>query len=163
MELLILAVVLFAGLLLIPLGLPGTWVMVGAGVLFNPLVGAERIGWVTMLATALLALAGEGIELVLAGRYARKYGGSRRAGWGAIIGGLAGAFAGIPVPIVGPMIGAFGGAFVGALVAEYTRGREAGPAARVATGALLGRVAGVAVKVAIGCAIAAWLLLAAWQ
>ena len=163
MELLILATVLFLALLLIPLGLPGTWVMVGAGVMYNSVIGAERVGWVTMLATAILAFTGEGIEMVLAGRYARKYGGSRRAGWGAILGGMAGAFAGIPVPIVGPMIGAFGGAFVGALVAEYTRGREAGAATRVATGALLGRVAGVAVKVAIGCAISAWLLLAAWQ
>ena len=55
MELLILATVLFLALLLIPLGLPGTWVMVGAGVMYNSVIGAERVGWVTMLATAILA------------------------------------------------------------------------------------------------------------
>ncbi|HEX5830527.1 MAG TPA: DUF456 domain-containing protein [Gemmatimonadaceae bacterium] len=151
-----------AALLLVPLGLPGLWVMVGIGFVYNWLVGTEAIGWLTLAGAAALALLGEVIETLLGARFTRRYGGSRRAAWGAVIGGIAGAIVGVPVPVVGSMVGAFAGAFVGALVAEYTVGRAAGAATRVATGALLGRAAAVAVKVGIGCAIAAWLVLAAW-
>jgi uncharacterized protein len=162
-ELLLLGIVLVAGLVLIPLGLPGLWVIAGAALVFNPLAGSERIGTATIIGVFLLAVAAEVIEFMLAGRFARRYGGSRRAGWGAIIGGIVGAIVGVPVPIVGPMLGAFAGSFAGALVAEYTRGTSSGAATRVATGALLGRVAAVAVKSAVGCVMAAWVLLAAWQ
>ena len=33
--------------------------------------------------------------------FARRYGGSKRAGWGALAGGLIGAVVGVPVPIIG--------------------------------------------------------------
>ena len=163
MALLVLAVVLVAGLVLIPLGLPGLWVIAGAALAFNSLAGAERVSTATVIGVFLLAVTAEVIEFMLAGRFARRYGGSRRAGWGAIIGGIVGAIVGVPVPIVGPMLGAFAGSFAGALLAEFSRGTGGGPATRVATGALLGRVAAVAMKAAIGCVMAAWVLFAAWQ
>jgi uncharacterized protein YqgC (DUF456 family) len=163
MELALLAVVLVGALVLVPLGLPGLWIIAGAALAYNPLVGEERVGLVTIVGVFLLAVAAEVVEFLLAGRFARRYGGSRRAGWGAIIGGIVGAIVGVPVPIVGPMLGAFVGSFAGALIAELTRGTSGGPATRVATGALLGRVAAVAAKVAAGCAMAAWLMVAAWQ
>ncbi|HKG95231.1 MAG TPA: DUF456 domain-containing protein [Gemmatimonadaceae bacterium] len=162
MEILILAVVLLVSLLLIPLGLPGTWVMIVAAALYDYLVpGTNKIGTAAIVGSGVLAAIGEWFEFTLGAKYARKYGGSRRAGWGAIIGGIVGAFAGIPVPVIGSMIGAFAGSFVGALLFEYTRGRDANVATRVAWGALIGRVAAVAAKSAVGCVIAAWLLLAA--
>src|SRR5687768_7285908 len=151
------------GLVLVPLGLPGTWVIAGAALAFNPLVGEERIGMVTIVGVFLIAVIAEVVEFMLAGRFAERYGGSRRAGWGAIIGGVVGAFVGVPVPIVGPMIGAFAGSFAGALLAELSVGARHGAAARVATGALLGRVAAVAAKSAAGCVMAAWVMLAAWR
>ena len=163
MELLLLALVLLGCLLIIPLGLPGTWLMVGAALAYPLLVGDESIGVGTLIGTALLALAAEVVEFGLAGRYARKYGGSRRAEWGAIIGGLAGAFIGVPVPIVGPVIGAFAGAFIGALAGELTAGSSARDSTRAATGALIGRVVAAAMKVAVGVVIAAWVMVAAWQ
>src|SRR5215212_6271106 len=143
MEVLLFAAVLLLSLFLIPLGLPGTWVMVGSAIGYDALVK-------------------EIFEFSLASRYTRKYGGSRRAGWGAIIGGIIGAIVGVPVPIIGSVIGAFVGSFAGALVAEYTR-REAtaGTATRVATGALIGRVVAAAMKTGIGVVIAAWLVAAA--
>lgn len=163
MALLLLAIVLFLSLLMIPLGLPGLWVMVLAAVAYPYLAGEGTIGSFTLVGILVLAAVAEALEFLLAGRYARKYGGSRRAGWGAILGGIVGAFVGVPVPIVGPVIGALAGSFAGALIFELTRGTEAGAATRVATGALIGRVAAIAVKVGIGVAISAWLLLAAWQ
>ncbi len=162
MEILILAAVLFVSLLLIPLGLPGTWVMIVAAVLYDYLVpGTNKVGTVAVVGSGILAAIGEWFEFTLGAKYARKYGGSRRAGWGAIIGGIVGAFAGVPVPFIGSMIGAFAGSFLGALVFEYSRERNANVATRVAWGALIGRVAAIAAKSAVGCVIAAWVLLAA--
>ena len=109
----------------------------------------------------LVDVLAEVAEFVLGGRFARRYGGSRRAGWGAILGGTVGAFVGVPVPVVGPVIGALVGSFAGALAFELTVGRDTRAATRVATGALIGRVAAIALKVAAGCVLIAWILLAA--
>ena len=160
MEVLLLAAVCLLSLFMIPLGLPGTWVMIAAGVGYSILV-PNSIGVFALIGTTVLAVAGEIFEFTLAGKYARKYGGSRRASWGAIIGGTVGAIVGVPIPIVGPIIGAFAGAFIGALVFEYSRAADHRTATRVAWGALIGRVVAAALKVAIGFAIAAWLIGAA--
>ena len=158
----LLAIGLLLSLLLVPIGLPGLWVMVGLALLYDVLAAAPAFGVATIVGVAVLALVAEGIEFVLGARYARRYGGSRRAGWGAIVGGLVGAVVGVPVPIVGPMIGAFIGAFVGAMAAEYTVERNAQVARRAALGALVGRAAAVAVKIGIGFVMLTWLLVAAW-
>lgn len=163
MELLLLAIILIVGLILIPLGLPGTWVIVAAAAGYNYATGTEAIGGTTIIAMLVLAVIGEVIEFTLAARYTRQYGGSRRAGWGAILGGLVGAIVGVPVPVIGSVIGAFIGSFVGALLAEWSRGTETRAAARVATGAFLGRVFATAAKVGIGFAMAVWILFAAWR
>jgi uncharacterized protein YqgC (DUF456 family) len=161
MEILLLSVILVLSLILIPLGLPGTWIMVAAALGYWILVPTGGVGMVTVIGTGLLALFGEIIEFSLSGRYARKYGGSRRAGWGAIIGGIVGAVVGVPVPIVGPVIGGFLGSFAGALVAELSRGSGGGAATRVAWGALIGRVTAAAAKVAIGIVMIVWIVVAA--
>ena len=116
MEVLLFAIVLLVSLFLIPLGLPGTWIMVGSAIGYDAIVGGDPIGWVTIAATAALAVIAEIFEFSLSARYTKKYGGSRRAGWGAIIGGIVGAIVGVPVPIIGSVIGAFVGSFAGALV-----------------------------------------------
>ncbi len=138
------------GLLLIPLGLPGLWVI---------LLGILGYGWLTdfqtlsagfialMLALALLA---EVFEAWVGFRFAQRYGGSKRAGWGALVGGLAGAIVGVPVPIIGSVIGGFVGAFVGAALFEYTRVRRLEGSARAGWGAVLGRAAAAAGKMAVG-------------
>jgi uncharacterized protein len=157
----ILTIVLILSLVLIALGLPGMWVMIASAVVYNITTHTNAIGWFTLISVGVLALIAEVIEFTLAGKYARKYGGSRRAGWGAMLGGIAGAFMGVPVPIVGPLIGAFIGSFVGALVGELSTGSTKTGAAKAATGALVGRVVATAMKMGVGCAIAVWLFLAA--
>jgi uncharacterized protein YqgC (DUF456 family) len=163
MELLILGVVLVVGLMLVPLGLPGIWLIVGAVAVYNPITGTNAVSTGTIVGILVLATIAEVIEFTLAARYTRKYGGSRRAGWGAILGGMIGAVVGVPIPVIGSVIGAFVGSFAGALVAEWSRGTQTGPATRVATGALLGRVAATAAKIALGFVMAVWALAAAWQ
>ena len=150
--LLVLAVVV--SLILVPLGLPGTWLMLAAAIGYDYLSTVGKIGWVAIGIGLALAVVAEVLEFTLAGRYARKYGGSKRAGWGALIGGFIGAFMGVPVPVIGSVIGAFAGSFIGALIAELSR-RESGAtvATRAATGALVGRVVATAMKLAFAVTI----------
>jgi hypothetical protein len=157
-EELLLMLALFVGLVLIPFGLPGLWVMVGAALLYS-WAAPDRLGVITLLGLTALAVVAEVLEFLTAGRYARKYGGSKRAAWGAIAGGIAGAIIGVPVPIIGSVIGAFVGSFAGALAAEMTLGGRIGDATRVAKGALIGRAVATALKVAIGVALLAWVVL----
>lgn len=164
MSLLALAASLLVALLLVPVGLPGTWLMLGAALVYDWLVPSAPIGWTAIGVATAIAVVGEVIEFSLAARYTRRYGGSPRAGWGAIAGGIAGAIVGLPLPVVGSVIGAFVGAFAGALLLELTR-REStgGSATRVAWGALLGRVAATVAKTGLACAMVAVLLLGAWR
>lgn len=164
MALLVFALALLGALFLVPLGLPGLWLMIAAAFGYNWLVAAGSIGWVAIGSALALAAVAEVLEFTLSATYTKRYGGSRRAGWGAIVGGILGALVGVPVPILGSVIGAFAGAFIGALVLEYTRTdatRES--ATRVATGALIGRAAAAATKTGLGCAIGAILFIAAWR
>jgi uncharacterized protein YqgC (DUF456 family) len=161
MPLLILGLVIIVSEILIVLGFPGLWIMVATAVTYNLIVPGDPIGWVTLVAVGVLAFVAELLELSLAGKYARKYGGSRRAGWGAIIGGIIGAMVGFPVPIIGPVIGAFVGSFVGAFVAELGGGSSTGDSARVAKGAFIGRVVSTALKIGIGVTIGIWIFIAA--
>ena len=163
MALLILAGVILLSLILIVLGLPGLWIMIATAVVYNMIVAGDPIGWFSLIAVTGLAIAAEVLEFTMTGQYARKYGGSRRAGWGAIIGGIVGAIVGVPVPIVGPVIGAFAGSFIGALVAEMTGGTGAGDATRVAKGALIGRVVSTVLKIGIGFAVGIWIFIAAMR
>jgi len=157
----LMAACFIAGLALIALGLPGLWVMVAAVLGFGALTGFKGIGVVTIVVVLLLAVIGEVIEAWLGFGLARRYGGSKRAGWGALIGGLVGAIVGVPVPVIGSVIGAFVGSFLGAVVFEYSKTAAAGVAVRAGWGALLGRAAATAAKIAVGLVIAVVSLFAA--
>jgi uncharacterized protein YqgC (DUF456 family) len=115
----ILAVVVLAaccltGLLLVPLGLPGLWVMVLGVLGYGWLTDMRTVGVWTVAIVVSLAFVGELIESWLGFRFAKRYGGSKRAGWGALVGGIGGAIVGVPIPIIGSVIGAFVGSFAGA-------------------------------------------------
>ncbi len=181
-SLTLLAAALLGGLLLVPLGLPGLWIMLGAGLLYWILVPTGGIGLLTFVGAAIVVVLAEFLEFTIAGNYTRKYGGSRRAAWGAIIGGVAGAIVGVPIPVLGSLVGAFIGTFAGAFMGEWmsqSRSRAArsagvdqasgvqdargaaGTPTRAATGALLGRAVAAAVKSGLGVLVAIWLFLAA--
>lgn len=137
-------------LLMIPLGLPGTFVQVGAALALTLLTDGARLGWSWVILFLVLALVGEGVEFVSGQWGARRFGGSHHAAWGALLGGIAGAIVGgIPVPIVGSVIASFIGTFVGALAGEMYARRTASLDLRVGVGAIVGRVIGVATKLSI--------------
>ena len=157
----LMALCFLVGLALVALGLPGLWVMVLAVLAYGWLTDFQSIGLATIVAVVGLAVVGEVIEAWLGFGLARRYGGSKRAGWGALLGGLVGAIVGVPVPIIGSVIGAFIGSFAGAVIFEYTKTAAAGVAVRAGWGALLGRAAATAAKTAVGVIIAVVALFAA--
>ena len=156
----LLGVIFLAGLALVALGLPGLWLIVAAVVAFGAITGFKGIGLATIVIVVALAVIAEVIEAWLGFGLARRYGGSKRAGWGALLGGLVGAIVGVPVPIIGSVIGGFVGAFVGAVVFEYSKS-GASTAVRAGWGALVGRVAATAAKISVGIVMAVVALFAA--
>ena len=152
--LLIMAAAAIVGLALIPLGLPGLWVMVGGILVYGWLTDFRSMSVATIVVILAIAFAGEVIESWLGFRYAKRYGGSGRSGWGALIGGLVGAVVGVPIAVIGSVLGAFIGSFIGAALFELTYSRDAGVATRAGWGAVVGRAAAAAVKVALGVVIA---------
>ena len=141
------------GLFLVPLGLPGLWVMVLGFIAYGWLTGFHSVGAVMIGIVVRLAVLGEIVDNWLGFRFARRYGGSSRSGWGALIGGIAGAAIGVPVPILGSVVGGVVGSFVGGALFEYSYSRRAGVAVAAGWGAVLGRAAAAAAKIALGIAI----------
>lgn len=142
-----------AGLVFIPLGLPGLWVIVGGILAYGWLTDFRTVGLWTIVIALGLAFLGEAIEWWVGFRFAKRYGGSKSAGWGALLGGIVGAIVGVPVPVIGSVIGAFLGSFAGAVAFEYVQSRHTATAVRAGWGAVLGRAAAAALKTAIGLVI----------
>ena len=151
---LVLGICTILGLVLVPLGLPGLWVMVAGVVGYGWLTGFRSVGVATIAVVLGLAFLGEIIEAWLGFRFARTFGGSRRSAWGALVGGIVGAVMGVPVPIVGSVIGAFLGSFAGAALFEYSVSRTPDTAVRAGWGAVVGRATAAAAKIALGVVIA---------
>ncbi|MDI6709318.1 MAG: DUF456 domain-containing protein [Thermoanaerobacterales bacterium] len=79
----------------------------------------------------------------------RRYGGSRAALWGSILGTLVGVFLLGPLGIIlGPFLGAFGG--------ELLANGNPGQALRVGLGTLVGFLGSTVLKLAIGAAMIIW-------
>ena len=150
----LLVVIFLVGLAIIPLGLPGLWLMVIAIVGYAFIDGFTHVGWGTIALVIVLAGIAEALEAWLGFRFAQRFGASKRAGWGALVGGLIGAVVGTPVPLIGSVIGAIVGAFVGALAFEYFGGSDARAGLGAGFGAVLGKATGAATKIAVGIVIA---------
>lgn len=143
--------VMVLGLLLVPLGIPGLWVMVAA--LVGAVLLGAPVGWLTVLGLALLAGVAELGEYLAVKLASERWGGSSRAFWGAVAGGLVGGLVGAPVPVAGSLVGVMAGTFAGAMAVAWVESRDAGGAVQVGWGALLGRAAAAATKTAAGLAI----------
>src|SRR5437773_1383975 len=141
------------GLCLVLLGLPGLWVMVLGVSAYAALTDFRTAGVATIAIVVGLAFLGEIVESWLGFRFAKRYGGSSRSGWGALIGGLVGAGFGVPVPIVGSVIGSLLGSFAGAVLFEYAYSRRAQVAVGAGWGAVLGRAAAAAAKIGLALVI----------
>jgi uncharacterized protein YqgC (DUF456 family) len=139
------------GLLMIPFGLPGTWLQVVAVLAMTFMSDGALLGWGWVAAFVLLAAFGELVEFASGQWGARRFGGSPAAAWGAFLGGLVGAVVGgVPVPVVGSVVASFAGSVVGAMLGEMYRRRRLTPDLRIGAGALLGRAIGIGTKTFVG-------------
>lgn len=155
------------------LSIPGTWIMLLLALLIqwlDPLwlpqaadgTQPHTFRWWLLGVCAVLALAGEAIELAAGAAGAKSGGGSRRGVIGALLGGIIGAIALtplIPIPVLGTLIGAIIGTFAGAVIGETTGAQPKTLTGSVtpAFGATIGRVIGTVGKMAV--AIVIWLAL----
>ena len=154
---------------LIPIGLPGMWLMIGLAALAQllgniPFTSAPSIhfGWTLLGVCIAIGVAAEAIEAI-AGAAGAKYGGATRRGMvGAFVGGVIGAifFTGLlPIPIVGTIVGGLVGSFAGAWIGEASAEQQRHPEEkfRAALGAAAGKLAGTTGK--LGAGVVIWLLL----
>lgn len=150
-----------AGLVSLVFGLPGTFIILGASVLYGWYGGFSEITVRVIIILVVLALAGELIEFLLGILGSKKYESSNRAIVGSIIFGIIGAVMGAPFFFgIGAVIGAFAGAFAGAILMELLQGKKMDEAIKSGWGAFLGRVAGTISKGAVGIAMIAITVLA---
>jgi uncharacterized protein YqgC (DUF456 family) len=150
LKILALALLILAmpgGLVAVVLGLPGTWMILGASVLYSWVTDFGVITIQLLLLLFLLAAVAEALEFTAGLWGARRYGGSKKAMIGTLIGGLLGAIALTPMLFgFGSILGAFFGAFAGAYVVTYVEQRKMEEAIRVGWGALVGRVLAMVFK-----------------
>ena len=142
--------VMAISLLLIPLGIPGLWIMIGV-LSVGLIVGEVSLGVYALLFG--LTIAAEVAEWLTVERLGRRFGGTSRTFWGALTGGAIGAIAGAPIPVAGSVVGAFAGTLIGAVAATWLHTRSVGHAVRAGWGALMGRAVAVAIKVFVGLVI----------
>jgi uncharacterized protein YqgC (DUF456 family) len=148
----ILLVVLFLGLAINVLGLPGLWLMVAAHAVYALATGWDRyVGWPSLIAMIVLALIAEAVEFFAGAAGSKAAGGRTRGAIGAVVGAFVGAilFSFIPLFIVAQVVGACVGAFIGAAVMEFTD-KDLRHSVRVGVGAAKGRFVGIIAKLAIG-------------
>jgi uncharacterized protein YqgC (DUF456 family) len=160
LALVILILSMPAGLIAVVLGLPGTWLILVASVFYGWLTDFAIITSQLLLGLLALAVVAELLDLTAGLWGARRYGGTKKAMVGTMIGGILGAVALSPMLFgFGTIVGAFFGAFVGAFSMTYLEQRKMDKAMRVGWGALLGRVFAMVFK---GAAVVTMIGLDVW-
>ena len=122
---------------------PGCFVALGGSACYVVAAGAPYPSWWFWLIMLALAVFGTLADNITTALGARKFGGSKQAFWGSMIGLIVGAFFVFPFGIIiGP--------FVGAFIAEYKfQSKTARDSAKSGLGATLGLLAGVLAKLII--------------
>ena len=134
-TLVVLIVAMPIGLIAVVLGLPGTWLILGASALYGWLTGFAVITDRLLLGLLLLAIVAEILELSAGLWGARRYGGSKSAMLATLIGGALGAV--VLTPMIfgfGTLVGALVGAFAGGFLLTYLEQRRMSKAMRLGWG-----------------------------
>jgi uncharacterized protein len=152
------------GLIIIPLGLPGTVLILIAAAVYAWLTDLAIIGgWGLVVLTALTIIS-ETADNWLTAIGVKRYGGSTRAMWLSVPGALLGAMLlGAPLALLlgplGPIAGGFGGAFASVVLYEWSQAKNLQAALRAGWGTLLGRAAGILLKMVIAIGMVVGILL----
>jgi uncharacterized protein YqgC (DUF456 family) len=164
----LLDIALIVGLIAIPLGLSGNFIILGLALITAIATGFQAIGWVALLIMAAAVVIGEVVESFMGVLMARKFGATKWGMSGAFLGGLGGAILGgiigaavgtFIVPVIGTIIGSFVGTALGAVLLELARGSSREKGTRAGMGAFLGKVLASAFKMAIGIGMVVYIVI----
>ncbi|MCJ7813606.1 DUF456 domain-containing protein [bacterium] len=141
---------LIIGVVIIPFGVAGTFIIVADAFIYGLATQFEKITLSFVGLLLAMALAVELVESFLGALLAKKFGGSKWGMAGAIIGGFLGAVIGTPItPVLGTLLGGFIGAFIGALSLEWVHTSDWHNALKVGFGAFLGALGGKVTKIVV--------------
>jgi uncharacterized protein YqgC (DUF456 family) len=147
-------ILMFVGILIIPFGIPGTFIIVGNALIYGWLTSFSEVTWKFIGILLLISVFAEVIEFYMGAAAAARYGASKLGMFGAIVGGFFGAVWLTPLaPVVGTIFGAFLGAFAGAALFEYFVSKDMQKSLRAGFGAFLGSVGGKLTKIAAAVAM----------
>lgn len=150
----LLVIFCLVGVIMVPLGLPGTFLICAAALLYGLATGFASVTKMTVLLLLVAALFAEGVELLAGAAGARRYGSGNWAVAASIVGGIIGAVIGAPILFgIGSIPGALAGAFAAAAAVEFLGGKSTGDALRAGWGTFVGRLAGTIVKGAVAIAM----------
>jgi uncharacterized protein YqgC (DUF456 family) len=136
------------GVVIIFLGLPGTFLILGVSLLFAWLTGFATIQWSFLGLLLGIALLAELVEFGLGAAAARKFGSSKAGLFGTIIGAFVVGILATPiVPPIGMILGALVGAFLGAVLFEFVATGDWHRSLRAGSGAFWGTLGGRAFKI----------------
>jgi hypothetical protein len=134
--------------LIIPFGAPGTFIIALLALVEGLLTDFIHYSPSLLIWLFGIAVALEGLEFLITGASAKKYGASNKGIIGAIVGAIAGAIIGSGLlPVIGTLIGTLAGAYLGAVGVEYARTQSSEHALRAGFGAFLGNAGGKFAKV----------------
>ena len=148
------------GIVLVPLGLPGVWIIVGSAFLYSlffDFVPAGGDGWVIAILVAL-AIFAEVLEFLVGVLGGKKLDVSTGAIICSVVGGLIGAIVGVPVFLIGSLLGLLLGAFLGALIYELIATKEVGPALKAALAVFFSRMVASFLKTCIALGMGIYLV-----
>jgi uncharacterized protein YqgC (DUF456 family) len=155
----LLDIVLLAGLIAIPLGLSGNFIILGAALVVAIITHFTAVPIWALIVMAALVATGEIVESLLGSVMARRYGASKWGMLGAFVGGIAGAILGTPIaPIIGTIIGSFIGAALGAILVEWIRLQKLRSSMPAGWGAILGKALSSIFKIGIGVAMVVYII-----
>ena len=142
--------VLILGVVIIPFGIPGTFIIVADALIYGLVTSFSKITLLFVGLLFVIALAVELVEALFGAFLAKRFGGSKWGMAGAMIGGFLGAVAGTPItPVLGTLLGGFFGAFVGATTLEMLHTSDFKNSFKVGVGAFLGAVGGKVTKIVV--------------
>lgn len=151
---------LVIGILLVPLGLPGTWLIALDAFLYALVRNFDGTteDWKVVMLVVFLALAGEIIEFGIGIAGAKREKVPNGAIVASIAGGILGAVIGVPVFLIGSVLGLLIGTFVGALIYGLFTSHHLPDAFRIAKAALFSRAIALFAKTAIALGMSVYLL-----
>ncbi len=152
---------ILGGLLVVPLGLPGTWVIAGIGLLYS-FISDFQPGhsdlWVIVTLVVFAGL-GELLEFGVGIVASKKMDVSNKAVWASLIGGIVGAVIGLPVAFIGSLLGLLLGTFLGAFLLDLVTSQNLNVALKTGVAVFFSRVTALFVKTLLAFAMVVYLFM----